>query len=364
MLLSMSEGGGLKRGWRRNWLCSAAFVLVAAMLCLAPLAQAETASWSFEPVSWDFGVRHPEAGPSPPKSFTLTNTGEIELSVGFVSIGNVDGAGFAIAGNSCGTLSPLESCAIDVTFDPETAGPQQGGLSVADIGGPVAPASVQLSGTGAGPAVSIAPGSLDFGARDVGAAPSPGKTFVISNDGQLDLSIFSLSIVKRWHANGSPDVDQFGLIGGTCAAGSVIPPGGSCSAELAFSPTLAGYLDSQLWIVDNAPGSPHVATVEGIGIAPPFELAIPPRPPLPRTTIFHRPQKRTHKSRAAFWFRGSATATRFLCRLDDRFLNACSSPARYERLGPGPHRFAVRAIDGNGRSGPAVSYRWRVRGSR
>jgi hypothetical protein len=131
--------------------------------------------------------------------------------------------------------------------------------------------------------------------------------------------------------------------------------------NVTFSPSAPGALSANLRVADNVPGSPHQATLEGYGIALPFSL--PPPPPFiaPRAAIFHSPPKQTGKRGAAFWFRGSPTALRFACKLDRHEFGSCDSPVRYERLNAGRHRFAVRAIDCNGRSGPTTHFSWRIR---
>jgi len=350
----MSGGGTVGRCGRRTWLGVAVLALLTT-LCAAPLARAETASWAFDPSSWDFGVVMPDSGPTPPKAFTLTNTGDVELSVIFVSIGSEEGD-FSIADNQCGKLSPGASCTISVTFDPSSAGPKNGQLGVASQGGLAPPTYVKLSGTGAGPAVAITPASQTFDPLGVGEGPSPAKSFTVTNEGQLDLTISSIHTAVFLHT----DADQFPVAGGTCAAGLVVAPQGSCTVEVAFAPTRPGWLAADLFIASDAPGSPHLATVEGIGIAPPVPFPFAPSLEPPRVEILHGPVKRTPGRDATFWFRGSPTAARFLCRLDSHEPRPCSSPVRYRRLRPGRHRFAVRGIDRNGRSGRAAVARWRV----
>nr|MBA3867396.1 hypothetical protein [Solirubrobacterales bacterium] len=51
---------------------------------------------------------------------------------------------------------------------------------------------------------------------------------------------------------------------------------------------------------------------------------------------------------------------RFRCRLDRAEWSWCRPPARLRGLGPGRHRFEVRAVNAGGRSGPAATYGWRL----
>jgi hypothetical protein len=77
--------------------------------------------------------------------------------------------------------------------------------------------------------------------------------------------------------------------------------------------------------------------------------------------IAHRPAKSTDARQASFWLRGSADAVGFVCKLDDGDFRACRSPARFQDLRAGRHRFAVRAVTSTHRWGPLVVYRWWIR---
>jgi hypothetical protein len=198
-------------------------------LSFASQAKAVEASWSFSPDSWDFGTLVPGKSPLPLKAFTLTNTGEVELQAVFVSVSGNEGAGFKLAGNTCGKLAPGAKCEISVTFNPSTPGPKDGQLQVASQGG-LALAFAELIGTGAGPVISITPETLEFDPLELGNGPSAPKTFSIRNEGQLSLAISSILM---------PDVppsSQFELVGGTCKAGVTLSPGASCTVEVTFSP--------------------------------------------------------------------------------------------------------------------------------
>lgn len=338
-----------------------ALITIASAFCLTPAAHASEASWEFEPPSWDFGVQLPETGPSAPKAFTLENTGDVELSTIWTGIGGSSGSGFAIAANSCGPLAPGASCVIEVTFDPSSAGPKSGQLSVSDPSDGVSSATASLSGTGAGPAVSIAPGAQAFEPLEVGRGPSPPKTFTVANEGQLDLTISSVSIEEEQTID-VPGAAQevFAIAGGSCRAGLLVPPEGACTVDVTFSPSVPGSLAANLRLADDAPGSPHAASLRGSGLAPP-DRALPLAAPLPPwVRIVHRPHRRTRGRRAVFWFRGSLGAAGFLCKLDRGKPTRCRSPKRYSHLRRGRHRFEVWAIDAAGGKGPtpAVARFW------
>jgi len=134
--------------------------------------------------------------------------------------------------------APGADCEISVTFDPSSAGAKQGQLSVASQGGLAPPASTELSGTGAGPVVSIAPSRRTFEPLDLGGGPSASKTFTIAHEGQLDLSISSIATQANQIYNyPGAAAEQFELAGGTCKVGVAVPPGASCTVDVTFSPT-------------------------------------------------------------------------------------------------------------------------------
>jgi subtilisin-like proprotein convertase family protein len=80
----------------------------------------------------------------------------------------------------------------------------------------------------------------------------------------------------------------------------------------------------------------------------------------PQTEIVKGPRRKTSRRAARVRFRANEAA-RFECKLDRQRFKPCRSPGKLERLRPGRHRFAVRAIDraGNVDPTPAVR-RWRV----
>ena len=325
-----------------------------AALSFAPSARGAEASWSFDTPSWDYGLVKPQSGFAT-HTFVLTNTGAVQLSVGFLIVG---GEGdFSIGDNRCGALAPGASCEIDIDFEPVSAGPKAGEVQVSDLSGIVAPASADLIGAGAGPRLTsdLAGGYFDQAA--VGTVSAP-KTFTFTNEGTLGLT---LTEVRLGASSANADADQFRLLGGSCAPGVVLEPARSCTVDVGFAPTRVGYQEATLVLIGDAPDSALIRTLAGRGFAPAPAPIIMQIPRGPRVAIVRRPAKRTDARRAAFWLRGSAGATGFVCKLDDGDFRACGSPARFRDLRAGGHRFAVRAVNGTGRWGPLVTYRWWIR---
>lgn len=319
----------------------------------APSARADV-GWSFDPPNWDFGTVVPGTGPTPPKVFTLTNTGNVELATIFVTVeGDVD-AGFGLAGNACGKLAPGASCKISVDFDPSSPGRKEGQLQVHSKDNLSPPASASLGGYGAGSELLVTPRSLTFSALALGAVSTP-QNFTLTNTGSRGLTLSWLALVTHIHG----DEDQFELSGGICSWGLVLLPGDTCTVEARFAPTRSGSLTGDLMIASDAPSSPDVLTLGGLG-TPPAEPGLPPFIQ-PRVSIVRGPPKSTISRLAVFWLRGSAAAAMFACKIDrQEWFRRCESPVRHRNLRPGRHRFVVRAIDAQGRWGHPTLYRWRV----
>jgi CSLREA domain-containing protein len=65
----------------------------------------------------------------------------------------------------------------------------------------------------------------------------------------------------------------------------------------------------------------------------------------PRTRIVRAPKRRSGSHTARFVFKSDEPGSVFLCRLDRKPFDLCSSPKKYEDLRPGKHVFQVRAVD-------------------
>jgi hypothetical protein len=104
----------------------------------------EVAILTVSPASTDFGevtVGDIEG----PTAVTLTNEGSLSDSVTGLTIGGADPDDFVVQGD-CGTVSPQQSCTVEVSFLPGTVGLRQATLTA--TGNPASPVVVTLQGTG------------------------------------------------------------------------------------------------------------------------------------------------------------------------------------------------------------------------
>jgi hypothetical protein len=84
----------------------------------------------------------------------------------------------------------------------------------------------------------------------------------------------------------------------------------------------------------------------------------------PVATIIGGPPPKTNSATASFSFTSDQEGSTFQCKLDNRgTFEDCTSPKAYERLAPGRHTFAVRAVS-DGRIGKPAVRTWLIVRSR
>ena len=364
---------------RRAWLGLVVLCTLPAAFCAPALGA--TASWEFDTPSYDFGPVLPGSGPTEPHKFVLTNTGDTTLGVAGYGVAwggefPLDPGLFHIDSSDCGFLQPEESCSIGIVFNPLMVGPKHGSLHAATATGEPAPASVDLSGEGAGPWVSITPEHLHFEAVEVGKGPSPRQTITVENQGSLDLTIEGISLTNFFGGPQSPS--PFQVVGGSCQAGLVVASHTSCSIEVVLAPWEEGFFRSRIQIADDAPGSPHEVEVQGAGTAPPAKgggatvTVIMPKPEKtpprggvsdakPTVRITRHPARFTARRSATFGFSTTPAAASKECELDRLGFKPCSAPVRYAQLSTGRHEFRVRARSSGAFGSVVARFSWRVK---
>jgi hypothetical protein len=197
----------------------------------------------------NFGGQAPGTTSSP-LGTTLTNTGATTLNI----------SSFAITGpnanqlsqtNTCSTsLAAGQACTINVTFAPMTFGTANATLDVSDNAAG-SPQTVQLSGLGSGPGVSLSPTALSFPSQLVGTSSHP-QIVTLTNTGNSTLAISSVTA----------SLGDFSVVNG---CGSSVAAGADCSIGVIFDPTQPGTRNATLSVTDNASGVPQPVTLSGIG---------------------------------------------------------------------------------------------------
>ena len=110
------------------------------------------------------------------------------------------------------------------------------------------------------PAVDLSPSTLSFGQQNLGTVSAP-HSVTLTNTGTAVLAITGVYLLPAGDT-------EFNAWNG-CDSTPKLAPGGNCSIQVTFAPTVAGSYSASVSITDNAPGSPQTATLTGVGALSP-----------------------------------------------------------------------------------------------
>ena len=113
-----------------------------------------------------------------------------------------------------------------------------------------------------GPFLTPYPNRVNFAPEGVGTSSAPAAVMLV-NTGNASLNANGISITGA-------DSSDFAQINN---CGSSLPPAGSCTANVTFTPKAAGSRTASLAISDTAPGSPQSASLVGNGLGPIADLS-------------------------------------------------------------------------------------------
>jgi hypothetical protein len=191
-------------------------------------------------------------------SFTLTNTGSVNLDITSVTITGTDEAMFTQTNNCGSTVLPSGVCTFNVTFTPTNTALDTATLTIHDntsAGDQI----VSLSGTGALPIVKFTPTILAFGSVEIGSSSSLSDT--VENSGEVPLTITKIAL--------SGTNTQYYTESDNCPRSpSTLAAGATCVATLVFKPTVSGALNSSLTITDNVTAGSSTLSLTGTGKYP------------------------------------------------------------------------------------------------
>ncbi|HEY8242707.1 MAG TPA: choice-of-anchor D domain-containing protein [Casimicrobiaceae bacterium] len=200
----------------------------------------------------DFG--QVTAGTAAQQSIQLKNNGNAS-----VTISGITSANGAYVPNGCGagtTLVPGQTCNMQVTYSPATAGDFGSQLSIA-VNEPE-PYRIKLVGTAAGGAASAFSADLtqiDFGPWSIGT-PSSTQRVKFKNITPAAVSIGSLAFE-------GPQANEFAR-SGQCKPGTLLQPNEACSVDVGFTASASGLRSAQLVVVAGD-GRRSSLTVKGTG---------------------------------------------------------------------------------------------------
>ncbi len=203
------------------------------------------AALNIQPGEVIFGAAQGLGTASAPQTVTVTNAGS-----GAATISGIQATGEFSQTNNCGSsLNAGASCAISVTFTPTTTGLQTGTVTInSDL--PETPDVLVLGGFADVLTLYPESGFMYFGNDSIGTTSAP-RTATLINTGATAVSITSIQTTG--------DFAQTNNCGTSLAAGA------SCTINVTYSPTSAGYTSQTLTINSNSPDGPRYEALEGTG---------------------------------------------------------------------------------------------------
>ena len=191
------------------------------------------------------------------RTLTLTNTGDLPESffIGVVAGGSA--ASFKLLDENCtaAPLGPQSSCTARVRFTPDSPGVKAARLAF--FGDGDGGMMIQLTGEGVAAALTLSPGSFDFGSQ-AREATSSARSFGVRNGGSTPVALGAAAIVGA-------NLDQFLLAGDECS-GVPLGPGEECLVRIRFAPATVGTKTATLRI--GSDGGALTAALSGTGVAP------------------------------------------------------------------------------------------------
>ena len=210
-------------------------------------------------------------GKSVTKTFTIRNTGTLNLTGLAATFTGANQAEFTAAAFGNTTVTPGNTTTVTVTFSPTATGNRVATLAIASNDRDENPFEIALTGTGTTPEISIeqpvnteqpdGTGEVDFGS--VNATQSVAKTFTIRNSGTGPLSNLALSV----------DGANSGEFVAANLSATSLAPNATATFTVTFTPDAAGERTAAVHVAsDDADENPYDIALTGIGLDP--EIAV------------------------------------------------------------------------------------------
>jgi hypothetical protein len=199
---------------------------------------------------------------STPAVVTITNTGNAPLNVTSVAV-TLATPEFTLTNTCSSAVAANATCTVSVVFTPTAVGTQQGTLQITD-NAPGSPHIVPLSGTSTAPVVKVpsvsVPSAVSVTATQGTSSPT---AITVTNEGNAPLHISGVTFGGGSALFVNPTTNP-------CPAAVTT----SCVISVSFAPLSTTGGSETLSISDDAPGSPHVVTVNGT-VTPAFTVTSP-----------------------------------------------------------------------------------------
>lgn len=196
---------------------------------------------------------------------TITNSGNLSLTLGTLSLSGAGAADYAIDGSSTcassGVVAASGSCVVAVRFSPSVAGARNATLNLPH-NAPGSPNTVTLNGTANPipvPTISADAASLTFGDTQLGA--NTVRTVNVQNVGTANLNF------SAFNRTGTGAADY--SLGGTCSTSTPLAPSAGCTVIVTFAPSALGSRPGVLTLASDASNGAYVLSLSGQGIPVP-----------------------------------------------------------------------------------------------
>jgi hypothetical protein len=198
---------------------------------------------------------------SAPQALTLTNKGKTGVIIKKVLPTSND---FDVSQN-CKThlpLAPGDGCTMLVSFTPQQAGARAGTITV--VTADAQTLKLALRGNGVESKIVLSDTHLVFRDQLVNTKADTQFVRIENHSENTPLTIRNISVSDGFSMSPTPDA---------CARAASIPPQGSCSLAVRFTPGHAGDFDGTITIEDSDSASPHRVRLDGRATA--VKLSVP-----------------------------------------------------------------------------------------
>lgn len=215
------------------------------------------------PLAVDFGARDIDDGPSPSRQIAISNVSGTPR--------NFVGAGIQIIGSNASEFqfASLPSTAaldggttriVSVVLDASTTGPKTATLRITTDDSDEPVYDVALTAVCTDQEVTVSPGSVDFGSRDIDVGQTALQTITVRNDGNSTLNFLEAGAILT-----GPNASEFAFSPGSTT--SPLAAGTTRSFFVAFDPSTTGTKTAYaVFHVDDTDEPYTTVTLTGVGV--------------------------------------------------------------------------------------------------
>jgi hypothetical protein len=208
------------------------------------------------------------------KTSILTDTSLLSaLNITSITLTGSDPGDFQITpATTCpnsGTVNPLGTCLITVTFSPTATGSHSATLTVNDntSGGKQTIALTGIGVTGTLATATLLPATLGFGSVAVGSTSAAQSSTLTDTSTTIELAVSSMTLT------GANPGDFKITSASTCPSSGTIQPLATCLVTITFSPTASGSRTATLTVNDNTSAGSQTVSLTGTGTGNSFATA-------------------------------------------------------------------------------------------